>query len=160
MTTRKRQYSRVGAVSPRWPTAMVAGLILNVIAAVAPVVDIATVDTISDHVRSAYPTWDHALVTADRNAMVIYLVVTGVLGIISWVFVIWAVITGKRWARATATCAFIVGALFALMNLTLGGGNYDVILPTGYGVLTLLPCLAGLAAVVSLWRPKHRSEYS
>jgi len=62
-------------------------------------VDIATVDTISDHVRAAYPAWGPASVGADRNAIVIYLVITG--------------------------------------------------------VLTLLPSLAGLIVVVSLWRPGH-----
>ena len=41
------------------------------------------------------------------------------------------------------------------MNLTTGGGQYDVILPAGYGMLTLLPSLAGLIVVVSLWRPGH-----
>lgn len=159
MATREYKHSLIAA-GPRWPAAMTAGLILNVIATVAPVVDIATVDTISDHVRAAYPSWGHALVESDRNAMVIYLVVTGVLGIICWLCVIWAVIARKRWARAAATSAFAAGALLALMNLTLGGGQYSVILPTGYGVLTLLPSLAGLAAVVSLWRRGHRGDQS
>lgn len=160
MALRAYKDSRISAAGPRWPAAMVAGLILNVIAAVAPVVDIATVDTISDHVRAAYPGWGHTLVESDRNAIVIYLVVTGILGIISWLFVIRAVVAGKRWARAAATSAFTIGALLALMNLTLGGGNYDVILPAGYGVLTLLPSVAGLVAVVSLWRPGRRGESS
>lgn len=151
-----RGYNDSGiAAGPRWPAAMAAGLILNVIATVAPVVDIATVDTISDHVRAAYPAWGTASVGADRNAMVIYLVITGVLGIVTWLYVIRAVKVGKRWARAAATSAFAVGMLLALVNLTTGGGQYDVILPTGYGVLTLLPSLAGLVAVVSLWRPGH-----
>lgn len=152
MATRGYRHSWVGASGPRWPTAMVAGLILNVIATIAPVVDVATVDTLSDHVRAAYPAWGPALVDADRNAMLIYLVVTGALGIVSWLCVIRAVVADKRWAPIAATSAFAVGALLALMNLTLGGGQYHVILPTGYGVLTLLPSLAGLVAVVSLWR--------
>jgi hypothetical protein len=153
MTAHGYGQSRLGATGPRRPAAMVTGLVLNVIAALAPIADIATVDTISNHVRAAYPAWGHANVTADRNAMVIYLVVTGVLGVITWLCVIKAVVAGKRWARAAATGALVAGALLALMNLTLGGGNYAVILPTGYGVLTLLPSLAGLVAVVSLWRP-------
>lgn len=156
MALREHRHSLTAAGSPRWPAAMVAGLILNVIAAVAPVVDVATIDTISGHVRAAYPGWGDALVAADRNAMVIYLVVTGVLGITSWLCVIWAVIAGKRWARAAAASALAAGVLVATVNLTLGGGQYDVILPAGYGVLTLLPSLAGLVAVVSLWRPGHR----
>lgn len=151
-----RGYNDSGiAAGPRWPAAMTAGLILNVIATVVPVVDIATVDTISDHVRAAYPAWGPASVGADRNAMVIYLVITGVLGIVTWLYVIRAVKAGKRLARAAATSAFAAGVLLALLNLTTGGGQYDVILPAGYGVLTLLPSLAGLIVVVSLWRPGH-----
>ncbi len=53
MATRQYRLPRIAAAGPRWPAAMVAGLILNVIAAVAPVVDVATVDTISNHVRAA-----------------------------------------------------------------------------------------------------------
>ena len=120
--------------------------------------DAATVDTISNHMRAAYPAWGQALAAEGRNAIVIYLAVTGVLGIISWLFVIRAVIAGKRWARAAATSAFAAGVLLALVNLTVGGGQYTVIVPTGYGVLTLLPSLAGLIAVVSLWRPGHRGQ--
>ncbi|MBO0731884.1 MAG: hypothetical protein J2P57_21675 [Acidimicrobiaceae bacterium] len=152
MAARGYRHSWIGASGPRWPIAMVTGLTLNVIATIAPVVDVATVDTLSDHVRAAYPAWGPSLVDADRNAMLIYLVVTGVLGIISWLCVIRAVVAGKRWAPIAATSAFAVGAILALTNLTLGGGHYHVILPTGYGVLTLLPSLAGLVAVVSLWR--------
>lgn len=155
MAARDYQHSRIAA-GPRWPAAMTAGLILTVIATVAPVVDIVTVDTISDHVRAAYPAWGQASVHADRNAMVIYLVITGVLGIICWLCVIRSVVAGKRWARAAATSACAVGLLIALVNLTTGGDRYDVILPTGYGLLTLLPSLAGLAAVVSLWRPARQ----
>ena len=44
------------------------------------------------------------------------------------------------------------GTLVALTNLGLGGERYTVIVPYAYGALTLLPCLAGLAAVVSVWR--------
>ena len=157
MATRGYNHARVAA-DPRLPVAMAAGLVLNVIATVAPVVDMVTIDTISDHVRGAYPAWGPASVAADRNAMVIYLVITGVLGVVTWFWVIRAVMARKRWARAAATSAFAVGALLALMNLTLGGGQYNVILPTGYGVLTLLPSLAGLVAVILLWRPGHRDS--
>ncbi|WAL65923.1 hypothetical protein ORV05_34570 [Amycolatopsis cynarae] len=136
----------------RWPGAMLLGLALTVVATVAPLVDVATVDTVADHVRAAYPDWGPDLVKADRNAIVIYLVIIGVLGILCWLPMIWAVVTRKRWARGAATTVFAVGACLSLAHLTMGGGAYKVILPVGYGILTLLPSIAGLAAVVSLWR--------
>lgn len=155
MATAIHSPSGARASDSRWPTAMVSGLVLTVIATLAPVVDMFTVDTISDHVRESYPDWGSALVDADRNAMVIYLVITGVLGILCWLFVIRAIIAGKRWARLAAAISLVAGTVGALVNLTLPGGEYDVILPIGYGTLTLLPCLAGLAAVFSLWRPGY-----
>lgn len=142
------------------PVAMYAGLGLTVLATVAPLADVATADTLAQHVRDAYPGWGPALVAQDRNAMVIYLLITGALGIITWLTTIWAVTARKRWARPAATAALAAGAGIALLNLTLGGGNYHTILPTAYGLLTLLPALAGLAAVVSLWRDGRRATGS
>jgi hypothetical protein len=144
--------SRPPSTSAGRPTAMYVGLALSILATLAPLLDIATVDTLSDHVRDAYPDWGPGLVAADRNAIAIYLVVTGVLGILVWLLTIWAVTSGKRWAGVVTTIGFTAGAILALMNLTLRGGEYDVILPYAYGTLTLLPCVAGLAAVISVWR--------
>lgn len=132
--------------------AMYIGLGLTVLATAAPLVDVATADTLAQHVRDAYPAWGPGLVSEDRNAMVIYLLITGALGIITWLTTIWAVTARKRWARPAATVALIAGAGIALLNLTVGGGNYHTILPTAYGLLTLLPAVAGTAAVASLWR--------
>jgi hypothetical protein len=152
MTRPDTYVNRLPAPARRRPAAMYIGLALTVLATLAPLVDVATIDTLSQHVRDAYPGWGPALVRDDRNAMVIYLLITGGLGIITWLWTIWAVTTRRRWARLAATTAFAAGAGVALLNLTLGGGHYHTILPLVYGLLTLLPALAGLAAVVSMWR--------
>ncbi|NUW36012.1 hypothetical protein HTZ77_32020 [Nonomuraea sp. SMC257] len=55
-------------------------------------------------------------------------------------------------AAFASTVAFAAGTRVALADLGMGGDHYDVIVPYAYGALTLLPCLAGLAAVVSVWR--------
>ncbi|MGI5171096.1 hypothetical protein ACQEU3_42765 [Spirillospora sp. CA-253888] len=140
------------ATRARRPTAMYAGLALSALAALAPLVDIATADTLSAHVRAAYPGWRPDQVAADRNAIAGYLAVTGALGVLLWLVAIRAVVTGRRWARTFATAALVAGVLVALTNLGMGGERYDVIVPYAYGTLTLLPCAAGLAAVVSIWR--------
>ncbi|MCT2586905.1 hypothetical protein [Actinophytocola gossypii] len=139
------------------PTAMYVGLGLTILATLVPVLDIATVDTLAGHVRDAYPDWGADDVRKDRDAIAIYLVGTGALGIVLWVLTIRAFTGGRRWARAAMTAACGAGLLVALTNLSLGGDHYDVVVPYGYGVLTLLPCLAGLVAVVSVWRPARRA---
>lgn len=132
--------------------ALYAGLALTVIAAVAPLIDIATVDTLTDHVRQAYPDWPASEVSKDRDAIAIYLAVAGGLGLVCWLVAIGAVAARRRWAKIAVTVLFAAGTLIALTNMSLGGENYDTILPPAYGLLGLLPCLAGLAAVVLVWR--------
>jgi hypothetical protein len=156
MTRHRTAPDRPAAPAQRRPAAMYIGLGLTVLATAAPLIDVATADTLAQHVRDAYPSWGPALVAEDRNAMLIYLLITGGLGIITWLWTLWAVTTRKRWARPAATAALAAGAGIAVLNLTLGGGNYRTILPPAYGLLTLLPALAGLAAVASLWRGRHR----
>ncbi|THV30012.1 hypothetical protein [Glycomyces paridis] len=129
-----------------------AGLLLTVAAGVAPLIDIATADSLFDHVRQAYPDWPADTVRQDRDAIAIYLAAVGALGLLCWLGAIWAVAAERRWARGTVTALFALGTLLALTSMTLGGEQYDTIVPPIYGALGLLPCLAGLAAVVLVWR--------
>lgn len=131
---------------------MYLGLALAVIATLVPVVDTATLDSLSAHVRDAYPHWNAGMIEGDRNAILGYLLVTDVLGIIAWLWTTWLVAGGRRGARAVSTVAFVLGTGIALMNLTLGGERYDTIVPTLYGLLGMLPCIAGLVAVTLVWR--------
>ena len=150
-TTRVQQHQRHAA-------ALFVGLALTVIAALAPIVDIATIDTIGDHVRAAYPQWSPALVAEDRNAIAIYMVATNIIGIIGWLATIGAVLARRRWARGLATTLFAFGLLYSLLNLGFGGAAYHVVVPTDHGLLTLLPTLAGLVALVSLWRGRTNTS--
>ncbi|GLY70087.1 hypothetical protein [Amycolatopsis taiwanensis] len=149
MTTAKMPVDRRATVF------MYVGLALTAIATLAPVLDMVTVDTVTDHVRNAYPNWPDDLVAADRNAIVGYLAVVGVLGIAGWLLAIAGVRRHARWARAVSTIMFVLGAIIALTDLTLGGAEYSVIVPTLHGTLGMLPTVAGLAAIVLLWRAKR-----
>ncbi|NUR92922.1 MAG: hypothetical protein HOY71_53370 [Nonomuraea sp.] len=131
---------------------MYAGLALTVLATIAPLIDLFTTDLLGEHDRAAYPDWGPDLVAADRNAIAIYLIGAGVLGIVCWLVTIAA--AGRRWAAIAGTLFFAAGTVLALANLSMGGEKYDVVVPYLFGALTLLPCLAGLAAVVSLWRTR------
>lgn len=137
---------------PRLLAAMYVGLLLTVVAGVAPLVDIATADSLFDHVRQAYPEWPAETVRQDRDAIAIYLAAVGGLGALCWIAAIWAVAAERRWARGTVTALFAVGTLLALTGSSLGGEQYDTIVPPLYGLLGVLPCLAGLAAVVLVWK--------
>lgn len=134
---------------------MYLGLALTVIAALAPALDMVTVDTVADHVRNAYPGWPDDLVAADRNAIVGYLAIVGVLGVGGWVWAIVGVRKQARRARLVCTVMFSLGAIMALTDLSFSGGAYTNVIPYLYGTLGLLPAVPGLLAVVRLWRPKQ-----
>jgi hypothetical protein len=144
--------TRPPATRPR--TALYAGLALTVAATLVPLVDLVTADTLTDHVRSAYPSWSADLVAKDRNAIVGYLAAVGVLGAACWLWAIRSV--GRRSMRRTVTVLFAVGACTLLFDLSYSGGAYDRIIPALYGVTGLLPALAGAVAVVQVWRPGAR----
>jgi hypothetical protein len=132
--------------------ALYAGLALTVLTTLAPLIDLVTADSIGDHVRAAYPDWPADSVAADRNAITIYLVAVGVLGIAGWLWSIVGVARGKRWARWVSTTLFVLGATIALIDVSFGSAPYDTIVPTFHGTLGVLPPLAGVVAVVGLWR--------
>ncbi|WP_433167402.1 hypothetical protein [Kribbella sp. CA-247076] len=132
--------------------ALYAGVLLTLVATLAPLIDLATADTIGEHVRSAYPGWSADDVAKDRMAITGYLVGVGVLGLAGWLWTIVAVARGKRGARAVGTTLFLVGATVQLLSLSVGGEAYTTIVPTLHGVIGFLPSLAGLVAVIGLWR--------
>src|SRR5690606_17467234 len=137
--------------------ALYLGLALSVVSALVPLVDVATVDSLGDHVRDAYPTWPEDLVAADRGAIAGSLAVIGVLGAAGWLWTIVGVRKHARWVRAVSTTLFALGACAALLTATLSGGAYTQVVPPLYSTLTALPVLVGLAAVVPLCRTGRRT---
>jgi O-antigen/teichoic acid export membrane protein len=132
--------------------ALKAGLALTVLVTLVVLADLATIDTLTAHVRAAYPQWPADLVAADRNAIAGYLIATGVLGAAGWLVILRGVARSRRWARPVATALFAVAALLALTNLGMGGAAYTVVVPYLYGTLSLLPVVAGAVALVRMWR--------
>ncbi|MGW5644997.1 hypothetical protein ACWEV3_36700 [Saccharopolyspora sp. NPDC003752] len=133
---------------------MYAGLALMAIATLAPLLDIATADTLSAHVREAYPNWPEELIAMDRNAIAGYLAGIGALGTAAWLWTIHGVKKQTRWSRPTSTTMFALGATTALTNLTLTGGEYAKVIPPLHAILGTLPAIAGLATITLLWRRK------
>jgi hypothetical protein len=132
--------------------AMYAGLGLTVAVTLAAYVDQATADALASHLRSGYPTYTEARIDSAVTTYLVYLSVVGGLGAVCWLVAIWAVRTGKPWARGTATTMFGLGAGTAVFDLLVRDTSGDTGLPPLLGWSGLIPCLAGAVAVVRLWR--------
>ena len=144
MTTAHHERSAIGA--------MYVGLGLTVVAMIVPYVDHATANVLADHIRVGYPAYAQARIDSAVTTYLVYLSVVGALGIICWLWTVWAVKAGKRWARGAATVMFALGTGIALIDLLVKDTSGDTGLPPLLGWAGMLPCLAGLLAVTLLWR--------
>lgn len=132
--------------------AMYAGLVLTVIATIAPYVDRATSNVLTRHIRDGYPTYTQARINSAATAWLVILSVVGALGVVSWIWTIWVVKTGKQWAAWAATTMFTLGTSIALTALLVKDTSGDTGLPPLLGWIGMMPCLAGLASLTTLWR--------
>jgi hypothetical protein len=144
MTKTRHKQSAIGA--------MYAGLGLTVVAMIVPYIDLASGKRLAGHIRDGYPTYAQDRIDTAVMTYLIYLSVLGAVGVICWFCAIWAVRTGKRWARGVAALVFALGAGIALFNLLVKDTSGDTGLPPLLGWVGMLPCLAGLLAVTLLWR--------
>ena len=132
--------------------AMYAGLGLTVVALIVLYVDHATANVLADHIRAGYPAYAPARIDSAVTTYLVYLSVVGALGIVCWLGTIRALKAGKRWARGAATVMFALGTGIALIDLLVRDTSGDTGLPPLLGWAGMLPCLAGLLAVMLLWR--------
>ena len=131
---------------------MYVGMALTAALMLAPIIDIATADTISGHVRGAYPQWPDHKIHEDRDAIVAWLALVGVLGLGVWYWAIRSVRRHSKRMRLVVTSAFTMGLIAVLINLSVGGDGYKQVVPLTYGLLSLVPAAVGLLAVVRAWR--------
>jgi len=144
MTTTYHERPAIGA--------MYAGLGLTVVALIVLYVDHGTANVLADHIRAGYPAYARARIDSAVTTYLVYLSVVGALGIICWLGTIRALKAGKRWARGAATVMFALGTGIALIDLLVRDTSGDTGLPPLLGWAGMLPCLAGLLAVMLLWR--------
>lgn len=138
--------------APKPLRAVYIGLVLTVLATIAPYVDRATSNMLARHIRDGYPTYTRARVDSAVTAWLVILTVIGAVGVAGWIWTIWAVKTGKKWARWAVTALFVLGTSVALTALLVKDTSGATGLPPLLGCIGLMPCLAGLAAVTALWR--------
>lgn len=122
---------------------MAIGLVLNVLAAAAVVAFDAS-GRLSDHLHDVYD--GYAEVPAS-GVIVGYLVGLAVLGVVCWSWMMWAVVRGKRWAPLVFIVLFVLATGIALTNLFVQEYGSPIV-PSVLGVAGLLPCVAGLVAVL------------
>ena len=134
--------------------AVYAGLALTVLAALAPYLGTFT-EVLADHVQSGYPDYSEAKVDEAVQAYQMLLATVGVLGVVGWLWTLWTVRAGKRWAPVSATVLFLCALGVAVAGLTVEDANGEVGVPPLLGWITALPCVAGLAVVVLLWRQRQ-----
>ena len=146
-----KQRDRRGAV-----TAMGIGLLITVIVSIALIIDQLNGQTLVRHVQVLYAPHD---LNPDPNILFGYLYVVGVIGILLWLATIWGIIQRKRGARVVATIVFVLGSSVALFNVFVSEYGMQIF-PTLWGVLGLLPSVAGLVAVIVLWRQGRTAEWS
>lgn len=142
--TGAKRHDQRGAVA-----GMGIGLLLTVAMLVALIVDQASGHGMADQVRAHYSPFN---LHPDPAVLYGYLYVTGATGVLLWLATIRGVMKHKRWARVVTSLVLVCATGFALLVMFASeyGGR---VVPAGWGVLGLLPCVAGLVAVILLWNP-------
>jgi hypothetical protein len=131
---------------------MYTGLVLTIITMIILYVDHATANVLAGHIKASYPSYSQSSIDAAAMIYLIYLSTVGVLGIASWLNVIWGISKDKGWTRWVATGMFAIGTIIALFNLLVKDTSGDTGLPSLLGLIGILPCIAGLLVVIQLWK--------
>ena len=130
-------------------SALYAAVALELLGAAVPIVDLVTRGALGAHLQALYS--PYGVPAPDALVVVAYLVAVGVVGALVWLATIWVVRRSQRWARVLATVALLGALAMAGADLTVSEYGQPI-LPTWLGLVGLLPCVAGLVAVVLLWR--------
>lgn len=135
---------------------MYGGLALTVTAVLAAYLDRITGHVLTDHIARGYPSYSTARVHEAANLYLVLLTTVGVLGVAGWLLAIRATRSGASWARVVVPALFAAGTATALYLMLVRDTSGDTGLPPLLGGLGLLPSVAGLLAVVLVWRAPRR----
>jgi hypothetical protein len=127
---------------------MYAGAALSLIELV---VSLATVASLKSAILKKFPHYTSSQVHSAETAIVAGVVIEAIIAIGLWLWMARANGAGRNYARITGTVLFVVYTLFLLVDLRRPTASVGL-------VFAALVWLAGLGAVIMLWR-RESSEY-
>ena len=127
---------------------MYAGAILS---AIDLIVGLATIGSLKAAIKKADPTFTATQLHNAEVGLVLFAAFFGLIGIGLWVWMALANKAGKSWARITGSALSGLNTLFVLLSLIRPHASLGL-------VFSLLVWLAGVGAVILLWRPES-SQY-
>lgn len=130
-------------------TAMYAGAAASLLYLI---VSVATQGATKAAIKKRFPHLTASQVTTEQHVQVILGIVAGLVAVGAWLLIARACRAGRNWARITGTVLFAIATLDAFAGL---------INPVSAMVkaVAFLVWLAGLAAVVLLWRAASRTYF-
>jgi len=136
---------------------MYGGALISLINAIVVVL---TVGSYRSAIHNAFPRYTSTQVHSAASAGVTVSVVLAVIEIFLWLWLAWACRGGRNWARITGSVLFGLNTLLLLLPLIARAGTGIVPRATVGTLLTLLGWLAGLGAVIMLWRRDSSTYFS
>jgi hypothetical protein len=127
---------------------MYAGAALS---AVDLIVGLVTIGSLKNSIKKADPTFTSAQLHTAEVGLIAFAVFFGLIGIGLWLWMARANNAGKSWARITGTVLFGLNTLLVVLSLVRPHASLGL-------VFSLVVWLAGLGAVILLWRSES-SQY-
>ena len=113
------------------------------LSAVSAVIAAATVSNLRDAILKVHPGYSATQVSSAERGQAFLYIFVGVISVGLWLWMSFAIRSGKPWTRIVATVLFGVNTLYTALTLA----------ATALGlVVVLLLWVAGLAATILLWR--------
>ncbi|MBZ4324276.1 hypothetical protein [Streptomyces huiliensis] len=126
---------------------------LAVAAAGVIVIDQAVGGGLAERLRQSYPQRSADQIGMAESSILTYLFTLGVLGVCLFAAMAWAIRRGRRWARGIGSTAVVLGSVLAVYNFSQPH-------PLVMTVAGVVPCVAGLAAVLLLRTRESASYFS
>jgi hypothetical protein len=115
------------------------------------IVSLTTVGSLKHAILNKFPHYTSSQVHTTEVSIIVGVVIEAVIAIGLWLWMARANLAGRNWARITGSVLFGVYTLFLLLSLRRPSAGIGL-------VFALLVWLAGLGAVILLWR-RDSSEY-
>ncbi len=116
-------------------------------------VGLVTIGTVKTAIKRAYPHYTATQVHSLEVASIGIGVLVGAISIALWLWMARASGAGRNYARITGTVFFGLNTLFLLLSLTRPHASLGL-------VFNVLVWLAGLGAVIMLWRSESSAYFS